>query len=159
MARGRPPRSVPCLLLSGFSVSFAVADCPSCLPYWLPVVYSPDCRVFLACQYHRTLYACDCSRMMQQILVEFTVDGHGGGTTHKHCQSVFIIVVVIVHWHCSSFYSYSYMKSSYTVGNKTIHMFGSFGLCIQYMFWFDSWNSRNVLTYANTSQLYDQHRI
>ena len=46
-----------------------------------------------------------------------------------------------------------------TVGNKTIWMFGSFGLCIEYILWFNGWNSRNIPTYITPSQLYNKSRI
>ena len=43
--------------------------------------------------------------------------------------------------------------------NKTIWMFGSFGLCIEYIFWLNGYNSGNILTYNTLSQLYNKSRI
>ena len=46
-----------------------------------------------------------------------------------------------------------------TVGNKTIWMFGSFGLCIEYIFRLNGYNSENILTNNTPSQLYNKSRI
>ena len=61
-------------------------------------------------------------------------------------------------WMCNDSL-YDWKVRPYTVSNKTICMFGSFWLCIQYIFWFNGENSRNILTYNTMSQLYNKQRI
>ena len=48
---------------------------------------------------------------------------------------------------------------AYTVGNKTVWMFGSFGLCIEYIYLLNGQISGNILTYNTPSQLYNKSRI
>ena len=50
-------------------------------------------------------------------------------------------------------------QTIHTVGNKSVWIFGSFGLCIEYIFWLNGQNSRNILTYNTPSQLYNKSRI
>ena len=57
--------------------------------------------------------------------------------------------------------AYNTLRNEYAhaVGNKTVQMFGSFGLCIKYIFLLNGQNSGNILTYNTPSQLYNKPRI